>query len=394
MSFILQLFDLPAIDSSALALRACSRVRPASPVTQRKFAAFVAAVQRHLPDDGADSVWSEGLPGTPGTDAPLNLAVDLARIDDAAIATIAHVAVDAGLQVFDPQAGTLFRRDRNSVQDDGSTAPFGDRLPQRAAAATSGFDPRDGDFSIAVIAQQLLPVLEPFGFRSVPPPTPDHARLLTLERDYGPTRQQITLQVQPEASFQYVSWYMRWWVPAARAHWQALLQPLLGERVAHALPAHQSDIEFQQGDVLSVHTLRPRYPTLFDGKVRDRTQLDAYARELADAMGSIVQQRFQHPKDWAFTGGLLLGAGRISPVLGSANGAGSGLFDLGEQLTLLTLAISAAHPLCEVWIETLRYRQRTTQRRHWQQYFGVDGDEQFEALIAALRLRPMPMSMK
>ena len=150
MSTILQLFDLPAIDSSALALRACSRIRPAAPETQRKFAAFVAAVQRYLPDDGADSIWPEGLPGTPGTDAPLNLAIDLARIDTAALATIAHVAVDAGLQVFDPHGGTLFRRDRHSIEDDGSVAPFAERLPQRAAIGNSGFDARDGDFSLAV----------------------------------------------------------------------------------------------------------------------------------------------------------------------------------------------------------------------------------------------------
>jgi hypothetical protein len=391
MSYILQVFDLPAIDSSVLALRACSRVRPASPDTQRKVAAFIAAVYRHLPDDGADSVWPEGLPGTPGDDAPLNLAIDVARIDPAALATIAHVAVDAGLQVFDPQAGTLFRCDRHSVDDDGNVTPFAECLPQRAVTATSGFDARDGDLSLAVVAQQLLTVLEPFGFAVTPAPTFEHAKALWLERDFGPTRQQIVLQVQPERSFQYVSWWMRWWVPAARAHWQQLLQPRFGERAAHALPPYPPDIEFQQHDLLGAHALRPRYPALFEGKVRDRAQVEAYASELAGAMSSVVHRTFQHPKDWEFTAGLMLGANRISPLLLSAKGAGCGLFHLGEQLTLLTLALSAAHPLREVWIETLRYRQHTTQRRHWQQHLGVDGDEAFEALIAALRTQPMPM---
>ncbi|MES2582522.1 MAG: hypothetical protein V4627_07380 [Pseudomonadota bacterium] len=391
MGFIIQIFDRITATDVRGALTACNRDQPVSPRVAAMFDQFLREVQCYYPlaanANGVDQalIWTEGLPVGPVDSSPLNLGVDLNAIDATVISTLGHVAADAGLQLLEPQGGALYRLDRQVVYDDGNTEPFADRAPRAepGPAPTAGaFDPTRTPYSLDVLCGALMEKLAPLGFEVKPHPLWEHTRL--VQRSYGPTVQAFSLQLQPEHDRQVVHFSVRWWLPTVSEAWLQRLDeiggPQLRDRIRPAfMPEHER---------MFIHFHGKRDPRLAQNALRSEEDLQAYAQALA-AWCAETGMYFQNaPKDMAALGRHMLSVDQLSTVLKDGEDGVHGSFYLPEQMALLVLALTCKTPLHDVWLATLRHRQRVTQHVQWKHVTGDDGNAMFERILESLRDRP------
>ncbi|MGJ3699505.1 hypothetical protein [Variovorax sp. AFSI2.2] len=390
MSFIVQIFDRITATDVRSALAACNRDQPVSPRVAAMFEQFLREVQCHFPlaarANGVDQplIWTEGLPLGPVESSPLNLGVEVDALDDTVLSTLGHVAADAGLQMLEPQGGALYRLDRQVIFDDGSAEPFAERTPRaepRAVAAAS-FDTTKTPHSLDVLCGALMEKLGPLGFEAQPHPHWEHVRL--VQRTYGPTVQAFCIQVQPEHDRQYVHFMVRWWLPAVREAWLERLDEIGGPELRDRIrPLFMPEHERMLG-----HFHGRRDPRLADDTLRSEGDLQAYAQALAVWCAEQGMYFQNAPRNMAELGKIMLSVDHLSNVLKAGESGVHGSFYLPQQMGLLVLALTCKTPLREVWLETLRHRQRVTQHVQWKHVTGGDGNALFEGILASLTERP------
>lgn len=134
MSFILHIIDCPTATTVNAASHHVYDEEITSTVQNEKFLRFAKLVSKLYPEceddegDNDDNIWSEGLPDGIGTEAVLTIAVKTDLVESQIMSNIAHAAVDAGLQILDPQNAMLWRSDRLIVYQNQQTEAF---LPQK-----------------------------------------------------------------------------------------------------------------------------------------------------------------------------------------------------------------------------------------------------------------------
>lgn len=389
MSFVLQIFDRIVASDVRSAAAACQRDVPLSPRVAAMFDRFLREVQDYYPlgdtakAAGRPLIWTEGLPFGPIDTSPLNLGVDVHLLDDTVLGTLAHVAADAGLQMFEPQGGALYRLDRQVVYDDGRTEAFAERarvLPPMAPSRPA-FDPTSAAPTLDAICDAVMARVGSHGFTVVPHPTRTTTRL--VQRRYGPALQSFCFQVQPDHDRQSVHTSVNWDLPEVREAWLHRLDrlggPELRDRITpRFMPEHEMLLTSFPG---------AQRPPLSNNTLRTQEDVQTYADALAQWCEDRGLPYQSQTKDLAGIGKALLSAKALGTLLADGE-YGSGLLYLDMQMSRLVLALACKTPLRAVWIEALRYRQRATQARHWEPVTGDDGHEMFERILASLRDEP------
>lgn len=180
MSFVLQLFHAPQLESVDAAVAYIERGGNGDQAPAERFARFVAAITQVYPDrsgedeDGDDesNIWPEGVVAVVPTAAFVNIAVKTDAVDLKTLATIADKARAAGLQMLDPQNAMLYRADGTVV---GQARPVPAK-PQEHERRMPGLRER--------LARALNERLGPAGFALV-----DHDNYVLLSRQHGDIRQ-------------------------------------------------------------------------------------------------------------------------------------------------------------------------------------------------------------
>lgn len=133
LMFTIHIFDEPTADTFDSASRYIYSEKPNGNVQNKKFLRFAELVGKIYPnyedEDGYNdnNIWPEGLPNGVTNDVVLTVGLKSILIDGQLMSNIAHAAVDAGLQMFDPQSGMLWRSDRRVIDPSNKSEAF---LPQ------------------------------------------------------------------------------------------------------------------------------------------------------------------------------------------------------------------------------------------------------------------------
>ncbi|MET3441078.1 hypothetical protein ABIC94_001833 [Variovorax paradoxus] len=263
-----------------------------------------------------------------------------------------------------------------------SPLPNGRPGAEPRAVAAAGFDTTKTPYSLEVLCSALMEKLGPLGFETQPHPHWEHMRL--VQRTYGPTVQAFCIQVQPEHDRQYVHFMVRWWLPAVREAWLGRLDEIGGPELRGRIrPLFMPEHERMLGNF---HGRRD--PRLADNVLRSESDLQAYAQALATWCAEQGMYFQNAPRNMAELGKVMLSVDQLSNVLRDGESGVHGSFYLPQQMGLLVLALTCKTPLREVWLETLRHRQRVTQHVQWKHVTGDDGNSLFEGILASLIERP------
>lgn len=153
MSFVLHFFHAPHVQSVASATEYVYDLSDDDPPLADRFRKFVELVTTVYPDlsaeddDGDDerNLWPEGLRGDWGDEPVVNVGIKTDAVEEGVLSIIASKAVQAGLQMLDPQNAMLYRSDHIVVHQDGGKAPFRMLTPFAASLmqpANGALDPR------------------------------------------------------------------------------------------------------------------------------------------------------------------------------------------------------------------------------------------------------------
>lgn len=132
MSFMLQFFHAPHVDSVDSAAHYVDGECDADPPLGERFAQFVDRVTTVYPDlsaeddDGDDlrNLWPEGLDRHWGDEPVVNVGLKTDAVEEGVLSIIASKAAQSGLQMLDPQNAMLYRTDHTVIDGRGRVSPF------------------------------------------------------------------------------------------------------------------------------------------------------------------------------------------------------------------------------------------------------------------------------
>jgi hypothetical protein len=228
MSFVLHFFHAPQVDSVASATEYVYELCDDDPPLAdrfRKFVELVTAVYPDLSDDDEDgdderNLWPEGLKGDWGDEPVVNVGIRTDAVEEGVLSIIASKAIQAGLQMLDPQNAMLYRADHRVVEHDGRTTPFRMLTPYAAQLmqpAQGGLDPRSVRDAIGA---GLRARLSGHGFELTSTDV-----FTIVHRERGEIRQAIGIEARLVGGEVRVA--LELWVSAPRiaAVWTAALPP-------------------------------------------------------------------------------------------------------------------------------------------------------------------------
>ena len=202
MSFVLHFFHAPQVDSVESATEYVYELCDDDPPLADRFRKFVELVTTVYPDLSADdddgdderNLWPEGLDSEWGDEPVVNVGIKTDAVEEGVLSIVASKAVQAGLQMLDPQNAMLYRSDHVVVHHDGSTAPFRMLTPFAAKLmkpADDGLDPRKVRDAIGAGLYDRLAPEHGFTLSSVKAYTIVH-------RQRGAIRQAIAIEAKPD----------------------------------------------------------------------------------------------------------------------------------------------------------------------------------------------------
>lgn len=233
MSFVLHIFHAPHVDSVESATKYVYESCDNDPPLKERFRKFVELVTMVYPDlseedeDGDDerNLWPEGLNAEWGDEPVVNVGIKTDAVEEGVLSIVASKAIQAGLQMLDPQNAMLYRADHFVVHHDGRTTPFRMLTPFAASLMTPVRQPLEAGAVRDEIGTKLRDHLAPrHGFDLTRTDT-----FAVVHRLRGEMRQAIGIEARVIGG--NVKVVLELWVSAPKIAevWTAALPPVFAE---------------------------------------------------------------------------------------------------------------------------------------------------------------------
>jgi hypothetical protein len=214
MSFILQFFDAPEVNSVQSAADYVDLDQAAPAGANAKFGRFVESVKEFYPDQSEDegfefNLWPEGLTAdaTDLTTSPaVNIAINLDMLDPGVMTVIAQHATKAGLQILDPQNALLYLLDGTMISAEGDKENLPPVSPFARSVMTENVKGMGLAATAARLADGLLEAWEGRGFTCVEVPSRWAA---VLWRQHGDLRQMLDIRCMRSTNAGAIRFYVR-----------------------------------------------------------------------------------------------------------------------------------------------------------------------------------------
>ena len=394
MSFIIQLFNAPAATTFAQADAYINQATRTGANNDR-FASFIQRVLLIYPDDkdGASDVvdedgesgdscaviWSEPLPFAPFLDDVLNLGLKTECIDAATLDTLAHLAVDVGLQMLEPIGATLYRADRTLVDDAGQVEPFAPPVSRAKAKASAKPELPGAPEVLAHLTACLLETLTPHGFRQSTPRV-DQSTLLV--REDPDVQQLIQLRCTPSGSKGNWCHYMfEFRAPKLRLAWQGAMQERYNAFMQRVPDFNSPDLTYFMDDFSLIQDEQSLWLNAH-AHIKTHKDLRTYGEHLHAWLQGHRLHLLNNGRDLKGLIRLATDQRRLAQLILSPDS----LQGLWTEAALLTLALWPTNPRAALWIEAVRYKHAPDR---WKQAFGDDKDECFGQIVAHLQQNPL-----
>lgn len=292
MSFVLHFFHAPHVDSVEAATKYVYEHCDDDPPLEDRFRKFVELVTTVYPDlsaeddDGDDerNLWPEGLDSEWGDEPVVNVGIKTDAVEEGVLSIVASKAVQAGLQMLDPQNAMLYRSDQVVVHHDGRKAPFRMLTPFAAKLMKPAheFEPRTARDQIGARLREHLAGSGDFALACT-------EGFAVVYRQHGDVRHTIGIEAQREGD--HVKLRLHLWLASSKVSsvWLEALPPEVADWKTRNDAFHGGmlfDFTYGVTDIVPAAT---REEIARFGKIRIRTHSEL--EELTTSLCTFVAEK-------------------------------------------------------------------------------------------------------